>query len=97
MIGDVSNFNIFREHTEESTSLENIALEECNCVAFRVDNVQDFWLNDVQIELFDLFKENNIDVTAGILGKFFGEYTFEFSRIWVEYRENMSRVCVACG
>jgi len=48
-------------------------LPNCNCVAFRVDNVQDFWLNDVQGKLLKFFEENDADITVGILGKFFGE------------------------
>jgi len=45
----------------------------CNCVAFRVDGIQDFWLNTVQIELLKTLEENNVDVTVGVLGKFLGE------------------------
>ena len=29
--------------------------QSCNCVAFRVAPVQDYWLNDVQIDVMDVF------------------------------------------
>ncbi|MFB5630596.1 MAG: polysaccharide deacetylase family protein [Nitrosopumilaceae archaeon] len=40
----------------------------CNCVAFRFDDVQDHWLNDVQIGVLDVFKSKNLPVTVGIIG-----------------------------
>jgi len=53
----------------------------CNCVAFRVDAVQDFWLNNVQIELLKTFEENNVDITVGIIGKFFGDDPLVISQL----------------
>ena len=41
-------------------------------MAFRLDDVQDWWLNDVQIELIQLFSENNIPLTVGIIAGDFG-------------------------
>ncbi|KAF6243377.1 hypothetical protein C6988_03800 [Nitrosopumilus sp. b1] len=54
----------------EKNSTEIIS---CNCVAIRIDNVQDFWLNQVQKELLNTFENKKTDVTVGILGKFFGD------------------------
>ena len=48
-------------------------IESCNCVAFRFDDVQDFWLNDVQIQLMNTFVENNIPLTIGIIADSFGD------------------------
>ena len=45
----------------------------CNCVAFRFDDVQNFWLNDVQIKVIDTFHEKNTPVTVGIIGNHFGK------------------------
>ncbi|TBR08895.1 MAG: hypothetical protein EPO62_05905 [Candidatus Nitrosotenuis sp.] len=44
----------------------------CNCVAFRMDNVQDFYLNDVQNAAIDKFGEKNVPLTVSVIGKFFG-------------------------
>ena len=46
--------------------------ETCNCVAFRLDNVQDYYLIDVQKELINLFVSKEIPLTVGIIGKNFG-------------------------
>ena len=45
----------------------------CNCVAFRFSNVQDFYLNEVQVSLLDLFDSKNIPLTIGITGDSIGE------------------------
>ena len=46
--------------------------ETCNCVAFRLDNVQDYYLVDVQKELINLFLSKDVPVTVGIIGEKFG-------------------------
>ena len=52
-------------------SKENYQLT-CNCVSFRIDGVQDYWLNEVQYELINLFSKNNIPLTAGVIIDSFG-------------------------
>jgi len=47
--------------------------QSCNCVAFRVAPVQDYWLNDVQIDVMDIFLRKSYPITAGIIGNLFGE------------------------
>lgn len=44
----------------------------CQCVAFRLDNIQDFWLNDVQIQTIKMFYEEDIPLTLGIVAGAFG-------------------------
>ena len=46
--------------------------ETCNCVAFRLDDLQDFYLVDIQQELIDLFLSKNVPLTVGIIGDNFG-------------------------
>ncbi|MDH3489676.1 MAG: polysaccharide deacetylase family protein [Nitrosopumilus sp.] len=46
--------------------------ETCNCVAFRLDNVQDYYLIDVQEELINLFLSKDVPLTVGIIGENFG-------------------------
>ncbi|MDE1812899.1 MAG: hypothetical protein KGH85_08575, partial [Thaumarchaeota archaeon] len=45
----------------------------CNCVAFRLDNVQDYWLSNVQTQVIDAFVQKNASLTVGVIGKAFGE------------------------
>ena len=40
----------------------------CNCVAFRLDDVQDDYLTRPQIGVMDVFKERNLSLTIGIIG-----------------------------
>src|SRR5438445_5204601 len=44
----------------------------CQCVAFRLDNVQDYWLNNVQTKIIDTFQQKNASLTIGIIGNSFG-------------------------
>ncbi|PIY89900.1 MAG: hypothetical protein COY74_04395 [Nitrosopumilales archaeon CG_4_10_14_0_8_um_filter_34_8] len=50
----------------------NELISSCNCVAFRFDDVQDYWLNDVQISYINTFVENEIPLTIGIISDSFG-------------------------
>jgi len=40
----------------------------CNCVAFRLDDVQDDYLTKPQIGIMNVFKERNLSLTVGIIG-----------------------------
>ncbi|MGI0087702.1 MAG: polysaccharide deacetylase family protein [Nitrosotalea sp.] len=44
----------------------------CNCVAFRIDNIQDYWLDNVQAKVIDTFYQKNAEQTLGIIGNAFG-------------------------
>ena len=49
--------------------------ETCNCVAFRLDNIQDYYLTDIQMELIDLFLTKNAPLTIGVIGNNIGSDT----------------------
>jgi peptidoglycan/xylan/chitin deacetylase (PgdA/CDA1 family) len=49
-----------------------INVTNCNCVVFRLDNVQDYWLDNVQAKVIDTFYKNNASLTIGIIGGAFG-------------------------
>jgi hypothetical protein len=44
----------------------------CNCVAFRLDDIQDWWLSSVQRSVMNAFRDNNVPLTAGIIANSFG-------------------------
>ena len=74
IVGTTNEFNIFKVQNEEtSENSESIQIESCNCVAFRFDDVQDYWLNDVQIEFMQVFADKKIPLTAGIIADAFGD------------------------
>ena len=73
IIGSLNTFNIFKTQNEEpSQDIELIPVESCNCVAFRFDDVQDYWLNDVQVQFMNTFVEKEIPLTVGIIADAFG-------------------------
>jgi peptidoglycan/xylan/chitin deacetylase (PgdA/CDA1 family) len=43
------------------------------CVAFRLDDVQDLYLNDIQMAIIDMFREENAKLTIGIICNTFGK------------------------
>lgn len=53
-------------------TVDSIPISSCNCVAFRFDDVQDYWLNEVQIKYINTFVEKNIPITIGIVADSFG-------------------------
>ena len=53
-------------------SVEKFTLS-CQCVAFRLDDVQDYWLNSIQLSLLETFSKNKIPLTVGIIANSFGE------------------------
>lgn len=44
----------------------------CNCVVFRLDDVQDYWINSVQAAVMDKFINKNAKLTLGEIMNFFG-------------------------
>jgi peptidoglycan/xylan/chitin deacetylase (PgdA/CDA1 family) len=44
----------------------------CNCVIFRLDDIQDYWLNAVQTTVLDQFINRNANVTLGVVMNFVG-------------------------
>jgi peptidoglycan/xylan/chitin deacetylase (PgdA/CDA1 family) len=51
---------------------EIIQIPNCNCVAFSLDGIQDYWLNEVQLEILQTFEKTKTDLTVGIIGNHFG-------------------------
>ena len=80
IIGQENTFKIIKSKDEpknpETTTNIPINKDEittsCNCVAFRFDGVQDYWLNDVQLAYINTFIEKNIPLTVGIIADSFG-------------------------
>ncbi|TBR24445.1 MAG: hypothetical protein EPO63_03895, partial [Candidatus Nitrosotenuis sp.] len=45
----------------------------CNCVAFRLDDVQDYFLNGAQIDILNTFEQKQASLTIGIIANVFGD------------------------
>ncbi len=48
------------------------ATSSCQCVAFRLDDIQDYWLDSVQTKIIDTFQQKNASLTIGIIGNHIG-------------------------
>ncbi len=70
-IGAIQDYDVPDNVGQNKTEAKHAP--NCNCVAFRIDNAQDFWLNDVQNEVIDTFVGNKTPVTVSVIGKFIGE------------------------
>jgi peptidoglycan/xylan/chitin deacetylase (PgdA/CDA1 family) len=44
----------------------------CNCVIFRVDDIQDYWINSVQVAVMNQFIGRNVNATLGVVMNFVG-------------------------
>ena len=51
---------------------EVYAVPSCQCVAFRMDDIQDYWLDDVQVGVMSEFQHKDANLTVGIIGNYFG-------------------------
>jgi len=76
----VQSEDIVQEQQDENPiQSEDIVQEQqgekqsCNCVAFRLDDIQDFWLTKSQMRLIDIFQEQKIPLTIGMVGAHIGE------------------------
>ncbi len=73
-------FNISDSSATENGSVANQRSESasafahsCHCVAFRLDDVQDYFLNQAQMEVIRTFEGNNASLTIGIIGNHIGD------------------------
>ena len=56
----------------QSFSLVSKNKTNCNCVVFRLDDIQDYYLNRIQLALMNLFLEKNQSLSLGLIANAFG-------------------------
>lgn len=85
---------VFKADDLESAVIDESTHEivSCNCVAFRLDDIQDYWLNDVQIEVMEIFDKKNLPLTIGIIGNQFGEDPKIFSYVNQSTSKNLFEI-----
>jgi peptidoglycan/xylan/chitin deacetylase (PgdA/CDA1 family) len=47
----------------------------CDCVAFRLDDIQDYFLNNVQVKVIETFEQRNASLTVGVIANNTGNDT----------------------
>jgi peptidoglycan/xylan/chitin deacetylase (PgdA/CDA1 family) len=50
----------------------NSSSTSCNCVVFRLDDIQDHWFHNVQLAVLDKFIDTNTKVTLGLIMNYYG-------------------------
>ncbi|MGI0014147.1 MAG: polysaccharide deacetylase family protein, partial [Nitrososphaera sp.] len=58
---------------EQTEAYSNERASSCHCVAFRLDDIQDFYLTKSQMEIIRTFENRNTSLTIGVIGNFIGE------------------------
>jgi len=96
-IGKIDQYKsvVFEKNIENNTINKIDKKSNCNCIAFKIDNVQDFWINDVQSNLIKTFSDNDIPVTVSILGKFFGSDPKTLDMLKNEEKGKKNQITVA--
>src|SRR6476619_880549 len=56
----------------QTFSLEGKNKMNCNCVIFSLDDIQDYYLNRIQLALMNLFLEKNQSLSLGLIANAFG-------------------------
>src|SRR5438445_2613869 len=64
--------NASNNQVPQRSNQTNPAIPNCKCVAFRLDDIQDYWLDSVQTKIIDTFKQKNASLTVGLIGNSFG-------------------------
>ncbi len=60
-----------------------------------MDDIQDYWLDDVQVGVINEFEHKNTDLTVGIIGNYFGQDPKIVGAISSAIHQNNSKVIVA--
>ena len=58
-----------------TTGTATVNLNNCSCVVFRLDDIQDYWLNNVQTTVMKTFRDRHLPLTIGIIANYFGSDT----------------------
>src|SRR5574342_666699 len=69
--------------------------DSCRCVAFRFDDIQDYFLNNSQKQVIDTFQQKNASLTIGIIGNYFGNDKTLVDLIKIRLQNNNSELEVA--
>ena len=69
-------------------------LNGCNCVVFRMDDVQDYWLNDVQVAVMDQFVQKNEFLSVGPIVGYFGADSTVVNKAIAGYNSGLFEIYV---
>jgi peptidoglycan/xylan/chitin deacetylase (PgdA/CDA1 family) len=61
----------------------------CNCVVIRMDDVQDFWLDNAQISAMNVFTTKNIKMTPALIMNYYGNDPTVVSKVREGYNSGL--------
>lgn len=69
--------------------------DSCRCIAFRFDDIQDYYLNKVQMEVIDTFQKKDTSLTIGVIGNYFGDDQTIVNFLKEKLKDNNSQLEIA--
>ena len=66
-ISNILTTNSTKGLIADEESFKNGNMIGCNCIVFRMDDIQDYWLNEVQKAVLDLFLNKNQTISLGLI------------------------------
>ena len=63
----------FSESFGQDQEVSQSLITTCNCVAFRLDDIQDYYLNQAQMRVIETFENRSASLTIGVIGNYIGE------------------------
>lgn len=72
----------------------DVTQSSCNCIIFRIDDIQDYWLNQVQNGLMDHFMSKNEKVTLGVIMHFVGNDSSIVNKITTGYNSGTFELAI---
>jgi len=69
-------------------------LNGCNCVIFRLDDIQDYWLSNVQATVMDQFVQKNQKLSIGPIMNYFGADSVVVNKALSGYNSGLFEVFV---
>lgn len=57
----------------QNQEMSQSQITSCNCVAFRLDDIQDYYLNQAQMQIIETFEARNASLTVGVIGNYIGD------------------------
>jgi peptidoglycan/xylan/chitin deacetylase (PgdA/CDA1 family) len=64
----LASYSLTNNPADADPSNDALQVHSCHCVAFRLDDVQDYPYSSPLIEVMELFREKNIPLTIGVIG-----------------------------
>ena len=66
-VSKILTINSINEPTDHEGSFKNGNMIGCNCIVFRMDDIQDYWLNEVQKAVMNLFLNKSQTISLGLI------------------------------